>query len=147
MSPQLIIAAVIATSGFACGFGAAWRIQAGITNTKEKAHAEQKLAQVQHSAAVQIRRADNVIIAQNESSARAVGLRRDLGSAHTELERLRTQLAQPLPGTGDTTSTCVVRADPARELLAECATELQDLAGKADRHANDALTLQQAWPK
>ena len=144
MTPHLIIiAAVIA----ATGFGAAWKIQDRRFDAKEKAHAEQKLAQIQHNAAASIRRADNVILAQNQAAHRTGRLLRDLGSSRTELDRLRAQLAQPVPGTGDTATACADRADSARELLSACAGELQEVAGAADRHASDALMLLEAWPK
>lgn len=147
MSPQLLIAAVIAAIGFSGGFGLAWKMQAGTINANEAQYAEQKLAQIQHSAAADIRRLDNTITAQRAATTRAVALRRDLDSARSELERLRIALQRDLPRAGDATTACTERADPARQLFLACATELQNLAGKADRHASDALTLLQAWPK
>ena len=143
MSPQLLIAAIIA----AASFGTAWRIQDWRFDAKEKTHAEQKLAQVQLSAAADIRRMDNTIQAQRAATSRAVALRRDLDSSRSELERLRDTLARPVPGTSAAADACPERTDPARELLSECAAQLTDLAGKADRHASDAMTLQQGWPK
>lgn len=147
MSPQLLIAAVIAAIGFSGGFGLAWKMQAGTINANEAQYAEQKLAQVQQSAAASIRRTDNVIIAQNEATTRAIRLRRDLDGARNELDRLRDTINSDMPRTGDTGDACTERTDPARELLAACATELQSVAGAADRHANDAKALTDAWPK
>ena len=143
MIPQIIIAAVIA----ATGFGAAWKIQDWRFDAKEKAHAEQKLAQVQHSAAADIRRLDNTITAQRAATTRAVALRRDLDSARSELERLRSAIAGTVPATSDAPCACADRTDPARQLLSACAGELQEVAGAADRHASDALMLLEAWPK
>ena len=142
MTPQIIIAAVIA----ATGFGAAWKIQDRRFDAKEKAHAEQKLAQIQHNAAASIRRADNVIAAQNAATARSVAIRRDRDSAYAELDRLRDTL-RTMPGAGDTTTACADRTDPARELFADCAAQLTDMAGKADRINSDRQTLIDAWPK
>jgi hypothetical protein len=142
MSPQLIIAAIIA----AASFGTAWKIQDWRFDAKEKAHAEQKLVQIQLSAAASIRRADNVISAQNAASTRAVALRTDRDRAYSELERLRDTLRN-MPGADATGDACVVAADPARQLLAECAKELVEMGSRADWHASDALMLQQAWPK
>ena len=143
MTPHLIIiAAVIA----ATGFGAAWKIQDRRFDAKEKAHAEQKLAQIQHNAAASIRRADNVIAAQNAATARSVAIRRDRDSAYAELDRLRDTL-RTMPGAGDTTTACADRTDPARELFADCAAQLTDMAGKADRVNSDRQTLIDAWPK
>ena len=36
---------------------------------------------------------------------------------------------------------------PSVPYFEQCAGRLEELAGKADRHASDALTLKQAWPK
>ena len=123
-------AALIAASIAATG---AWQVQNWRFDAKEKAHAEQKLVEVQQSAATAIRQLDNVLMAQNAGAARAIRLRSDLDSA--------------LPTADPTTGTCPNRADPARELLAACAAELVEMGGIADRHASDALMLQQAWPK
>lgn len=38
-------------------------------------------------------------------------------------------------------------ADTANELLSECATEYRSMAESADRHANEAATLSEGWPK
>ena len=65
--------------------------------------------------------------------------------ARSELDRLRGELSA-----GSGAPTCeagTVAADPARELLAECAAALTDMAGKADGHASDALKLYDAWPQ
>ncbi len=143
MSPQLLIAAIIA----AASFGTAWRIQDWRFDAKEKTHAEQKLVQVQQSAAADIRRMDNTIQAQRIATSRAVALRRDLDSSRSELERLRDALANSVPGTGDAAGSCSVRADPARELFLGCAAALVEMGGIADRHASDAQALKEAWPK
>ena len=143
MTPQLLITALIA----AAGFGAGWQIQAWRQNEKEKDHAEQKLVEVRQSAAADIRRLDNTITAQRAATAREVALRRDRDSANSQLDRLRDTLRATVPGVGAATATCPERADPARELLAACATELVEMGGIADRHASDAQSLMDAWPK
>lgn len=147
MTPQIIIAAVIAATGFAGGFGLAWKIQAGTINKKEAQYAESKLAQVQQSAAADIRRLDNTITAQRAATTRAVALRRDRDRAHSELERLRIALQRDLPGSGDAATACTERTNTARELFLECAAALVEMGGRADRHANDAQALMDAWPK
>ena len=136
-------AAIIAASLGAAG---AWQIQEWRFDAKEKAHAEQKLVEVRQSAATAIRQLDNVLVAQNAGAARAIRLRSDLDSARTELDRLRIAL-RALPSADPTTASCSDRADPARELLAACAAELVEMGGIADRHASDAKTLTDAWPK
>ena len=136
-------AALIAASIAATG---AWQIQNWRFDAKEKAHAEQKLVEVQQAAAASIRRMDNTLAAQNAATARSVGLRRDRDSAYAELGRLRDTLAN-MPRADATGDACPDRADTTRELFLECAAELVEMGGIADRHASDALMLQQAWPK
>ena len=136
-------AALIAASIAATG---AWQIQNWRFDAKEKAHAEQKLVEVQQSAATAIRQLDNVLVAQDASSARAVRLRSDLDSSRSELDRLRIAL-RAMPTADPTTGTCPNRADPARELLAACAAELVEMGGIADRINSDRQTLIDAWPK
>ena len=134
----LISASIAATS--------AWQVQNWRYGAKETEREQQKLVEVQQSAATAIRQLDNVLMAQNASSARAVRLRSDLDSSRSELDRLRIAL-RAMPAADPTTGACPNRADPARELLAACAAELVEMGGIADRHASDALMLQQAWPK
>ena len=147
MPIQLIIAAVIAATAFAGGFGAAWKIQAGNINEREAQYAKQELANVRSSAASDIRRLDNAITAQNAATARSVALRRDRDSALTELGRLRLAVNSAVPSTCDAASAGTERANATNQLLLECAEQLTDLAEKADRHASDVKTLIEAWPK
>lgn len=136
-------AALIAASIAATG---AWQIQNWRFDAKETEREQQKLVEVRQSAATAIRQLDNVLVAQNAGAARAIRLRSDLDSARTELDRLRIAL-RALPSADPTTGACPNRADPARQLLATCAAELVEMGGIADRHASDAKTLTDAWPK
>ena len=142
MTPQIIIAAVIA----ATGFGAAWKIQDRRFDAKEKAHAEQKLAQIQHNAAASIRRADNVILAQNQAAHRTGRLLRDLGSSRTELDRLRDTI-RTMPRDDVTTCTSTESGSKRNDVLLECLASYEALARDADLWKNDALMLRDAWPK
>lgn len=142
MIPQIIIAAVIA----ATGFGAGWQLQSWRFDAKEKAHAEQKLAQIQHNAAASIRRMDNTIQAQRAATSRAVALRTDRDRAYSELERLRDTLAN-MPRASATASTCAESGSKRNVVLLECLASYEALARDADLWKNDALMLRDAWPK
>jgi type II secretory pathway pseudopilin PulG len=142
VNPQIIIAAIIA----AASFGTAWRIQDWRFDAKEKTHAEQKLVQVQQSAAADIRRLDNTITAQNRSTNRAVALRRDLDSARSELERLRIAIAHGVPGTSAAADACPESGSERDNVLLECIASYETLARDADLWKNDALMLRDAWP-
>ena len=147
MNPQIIIAAIIAAMGFAGGFGTAWKIQAGNINEKEAQYAEQELANVQQSAAADIRRLDNAIAAQNAATARSVALRRDRDSALTELGRLRLAVNSAVQTASTSPATCPERADALGYVLTELGRAGAELAEKADRINSDRQTLIGAWPK
>ena len=147
MNLQLIIAVVIASLGFAGGFGTAWKIQAGNINEKEAAHAKQELANVQQSAASDIRRLDNAITAQNRATARAVALRRDADLARTELGRLRLAVNSAVQTASTDPVACPERATALGDVLTELGRAGAELAEKADRINSDRQTLIDAWPQ
>lgn len=143
MNLQLIIAALIA----AAGFGSAWQIQSWRADAKENERAQQQLVDQRQSAATAIRRADNVITATNAATVRDAGLRRDADGARGALVGLSDAADSALRASGASLDACLVRAATFSELLGTVAAEGGDLAQKADRHANDAKTLMDAWPK
>lgn len=82
------------------------------------------------------------------AAKRAQSHRVDADSARTELDRLRHTLAtSPADPSANTCTATPDRADPARELLGQCAGALTDLAATADRLNADRLTLLDAWPR
>lgn len=97
---------------------------------------------------IESRRAQNVSDSLQASSARARALQGDAGAARVELERLRSDnAAARLQLPSSTSAACVTAADTTSQLLDYCAAALADVAAKADGHANDSLTIQQAWPR
>ena len=143
MNPTMLISAIVA----AVSFGTGWHLQTLRYTAKEAENEQQKLAQVQQSAATAIRQLDNVLMAQNAGAARAIRLRSDLDSARTELGRLRSALADSAGKDGAAPASCPDRAATVSKLFLECSEQLTTLAGKADRHASDLRTLTDAWPK
>lgn len=97
---------------------------------------------------IESRRAQNVSDALQASASRAKTLQGDAGAARDELERLRYDTASSrLQLPSSTSAACVAAADTTSQLLDYCAAALADVAAKADGHANDSLTMQQAWPR
>ena len=95
-------------------------------------------------------RTNGVIAAQNAAVLRNRSLQADANSARSESGRLRDDLqtastALRLPG--NTCKASIDYADAASVLLAQCAATYTDVADKADKHAADALMLDEAWPK
>lgn len=143
MSPQIIIAAVIA----AIGFGGGWKIQEWRYGAKENERAKQVLVDQRLAAATAIRRADNVIEAQSAAAVRAVGLRRAADGSRAALVGLHDAAASALRAASASQAACLERATALSELLGTVAAAGGDMAEKADRHANDVRTLSEAWPK
>ena len=147
MSPQLIIALVIATASFGGGFGAAWKIQNGIAAEKENEYVQQTLRATRDAAATAIRRADNVIIAQSEAALRERRLRADAASSRDAVGRLSHAADEALSRAQATHAACLNTASAQSVVLNQCAVEYRGLAETADRIESDRQTLVEAWPK
>ena len=147
MSPQLIIAAIIATASFGGGFGAAWKIQNGIAAEKENEYVQQTLRATQDAAATAIRRADNVIIAQSEAALRERRLRADAASSRDALVGLSHATEQALRDAVTSHATCLERAAAIADVQQQSTERYRSLGETCDRHVNDIKMMQEAWPK
>jgi hypothetical protein len=130
----------------------AWQVQSwrytGQIATIQAAQMEAVNTATREARATESRRFTNVQEAQNAAQKRAQTARLDADRARTELDRLRDELASTRGGVpGESTAACAVRADAGADVLAQCAAAYLSMAGIADRHANDARTLIEAWPK
>lgn len=142
-------AAIIAASlaGWAGWSVQGWRLGEQIAALKT-AQAEAVNTATREARAQESKRYQGVQDAQAAAQARAQAARRDADAARTELDRLRDDLRATRGGVpGESATACTQRADAGGELLAQCAAAYSDLAAVADRHANDARTLIEAWPK
>ena len=142
-------AALIAASlaGWAGWSVQGWRLGEQIAALKT-AQAEAVNTATREARAQESKRFQGVQDAQAAAQARAQAARRDADAARTELDRLRNSVAATRGGVpGESAAACAQRADAGGELLAQCAAAYSDLAAVADRHANDARTLIEAWPK
>ena len=142
-------AAIIAASlaGWAGWSVQGWRLGEQIAALKT-AQAEAVNTATREARAQESARFKGVQDAQAAAQTRAQVARRDADRARSELDRLRDNLRSASGGVpGESPGACTVRADAAGELLAQCAAAYLSMAGIADRHANDARTLIEAWPK
>ena len=141
----IIIAASLA--GWAGWSVQGWRLGEQIAALKT-AQAEAVNTATREARAQESKRFQGVQDAQAAAQTRAVAARRDADAARTELDRLRNSVAAALGGVpGESAAACAVRADAGGELLAQCAAAYSELAAVADRHASDARTLIESWPK
>lgn len=87
--------------------------------------------------------------ARNEATKRDQVITRHAAAAGTAAEQLRIALdtirRSRLPG--DPAGPGDQRTDTLAELLGDCADRYRGVAEKADRHASDARTLSEGWPK
>jgi hypothetical protein len=142
-------AAIIAASlaGWAGWSVQGWRLGEQIAALKT-AQAEAVNTATREARAQESARFKGVQDAQAAAQTRAQVARRDADRARGELDRMRDTLSATRGGVpGESTAACAVRADAAADVLAQCGAAYQDLAAIADRHASDARTLIEAWPK
>ena len=142
-------AAIIAASlaGWAGWSVQGWRLGEQIAALKT-AQAEAVNTATREARAQESARFKGVQDAQAAAQTRAQVARRDADRARGELDRMRDTLSATRGGVpGESTAACAVRADAGADVLAQCGAAYQDLAAIADRHASDARTLIEAWPK
>ena len=142
-------AAIIAASlaGWAGWSVQGWRLGEQIAALKT-AQAEAVNTATREARAQESKRFQGVQDAQAAAQTRAVAARRDADAARTELDRLRNSVAAARGGVpGESAAACAQRADAAGDVLGQCAAAYSDLAAIADRHASDARTLIESWPK
>ena len=141
----IIIAAALA--GWAGWSVQGWRMGEQIAALKT-AQAEAVNTATREARAQESKRFQGVQNAQAAAQTRAQAARRDADAARSELDRLRNDIAATRGGVpGESTAACAQRADAAADVLGQCAAAYSDLAAVADRHASDARTLIEAWPK
>ena len=86
--------------------------------------------------------------AQNEFKLHQIAATAAADAARNELDGLRGELTSISDRLSRASADSLREfAKTANALLAECADRYSKLAQKADQHANDALMLQQAWPR
>ena len=124
-----------------------WRYT-GQINQIRAAQAEAVNTATREARAQESARFKGVQDAQAAAQTRAQVARRDADRARSELDRMRDTLSATRGGVpGESTAACTQRADAAADVLAQCGAAYQSMASIADRHASDARTLIEAWPK
>ena len=85
--------------------------------------------------------------AQEYAQKREEKLVADAAAAGRAADGLRSQIASLRRGLSAATAEANRRtADAALDVFQQCADEYRAVAQAADQHANDAVTLDQAWP-
>jgi predicted nucleic acid-binding Zn-ribbon protein len=134
------------------GAAGAWQIQDWRYNARiqsMQAEFTKTVAAAERDAQEQERRLNSQIQEARDAAAkREQDLRRDSDTLRSELDGLRNEAAdagRKLPRNPACPSSA--RAATAIKLFEQCAVEYEKMARHAQGHANDALMLQEAWPK
>lgn len=142
--PKLVILLAV----FVAGGMAAHKYDTGQFALKEAARIEVTREAERINRVAELNHSQTVIKASNDSRIRETKARSDAAGAMSERARLRDEInaiRANMPGLS--ADACRERASAVSELFDQCVGAYQSLAGKADRHASDTLTLEQAWPK
>lgn len=135
-----LIAAALAATG-------AWKVQDWRYGAKETERVESQLADERLAATARVRREEQVIAAQNQSETRARVLRLDADGSRAAADGLRDDIMRTRAEAATSLDACTLRTNTLSELLGTVEAAGRGMAEKADLHANDAITLTEAWPK
>lgn len=138
----------VATVALAVGFGGGWKVQAWRWGAADAERLRLEAQGEQQTRAAERRQHVDVLEAINEAKRREQTARAAADGARTELDGLRIDLAtaqQHMPGAAP--AACIERTATLSAVFEQCAAALEGLAGKAQRHADDAVTRGDAWPK
>ena len=158
MSPQLIAAALIAGASAVASVGATYWVMDGRhaielksisdkQTKKDNDHAELHRIQERDLHVLEQERSRGVANALNAARARAPANRVDNARARDADERVRDKADAATLVARASHQACIERADTLRIVFQACTTEYREMGELAGRHADDAQTLDQAWPK
>ena len=129
------------------GFGLAWTLQAGNIAQINLDAANERISLQRTARANAERYAAQLATAQSNATTRGVVLRRAADRTRDVGNGLRIKTADAVRIAASDPAACADRAAALGVVFGEAVTELTEMAGRADRHASDAQTLMEAWPK
>ena len=138
----IIAASVLAVTFFSGWIVQGWRMETKLSELRTE-YATAQFQALEKAHAQTIRLQEKADTAARKSAARQSALANDISAARSELERLQ-DIARSASA-----NSCPAAANPAAALadvFQQCSARLQELAAKADGHANDVRALIDAWP-
>ena len=144
MNLTLISSAIAA----AIAFSVAWQLQSARLSDLRTEYATAQFQALEKAHAQTIALQAKADAAAKQHAARASKMADAADAGRDALARLRNTIKDtaPLCVPSDPKAATSANTDPARELFAQCAGALADLAAEADGHINDKLMLLEAWP-
>ena len=140
-----LLAAIVAAAG---SFYVAWQMQAGNVSAVELKHANSVLEATNRTNDAWRGIVANSLSAAASAANREVDTRKRLDGARSERDGLQRDLEEATARLATATpAACLDRAAALSAVLNNCTGAYSELAGKAERHANDIQTLTEAWPQ
>lgn len=153
MTTLLIKLAVAASLAAAIGVGL-WRLESAIEQRGYSRAEAEYTAKALVAAQDALAKEQGYLIQQTEAALAARKrekiIRADVANARSQLDSLRESIARArglYSLTGTAIPATAIAADTGLDLLGECASRYQELAGQADGHVSDIKTMMGAWPK
>jgi hypothetical protein len=143
LSPRLLIAAVLAV---VLAFTHFFTYRAGKAIVRNE-YATQQAAANADARRIEQRRAGMAIAAANNAVKREAVLRAGAAGALDAADRLRDELDLTQRFAGESADAAAKSIAALRAVFESCTKEYRGMAEIAQGHANDAMTLQEAWPE
>ena len=134
-------------AGIAAGFGLAWQLQAWSITQMELDHANERISLQRTARQNAERYVAQISAAQANATTRAVVLRAAADRTRDAGNGLRIKTADAVRTAASDPAACSDTAATLGKLFTAGTDEYRKLAEIADRHASDAQTLIEAWPK
>jgi len=149
-----LITSIIAAVCIAVGAGLGWQLQAGRINTITQELKNEQLDRANERIAIQ-RASRNTIErnmsavkqAQVDAAVRNDRLAADLRRATGQLDSLRIASDTAVRNASAGVDACTGAVRTYNVIFSQCADQLSEVAGDADKWSSHALMFQDAWPR
>ena len=143
VNPYILAAAITAALSFYGG----WNVNQWRHDSEQKQAIEAAAVAQRELHALEQKRSNGVIAAQNVARTRETALRRDADNARNALDSLRTQSDAALLRARSSHDACITSTARFSLALNQCSAEYQAMGAAADNWQSDAVMLRDAWPK
>lgn len=143
LNPKMIIAAVLAG---VLAFTHFFTYRAGKAFVRNE-YATQQAAANAEARRIEQRRASVAAAAAASAITRTTSLRAAAGAARDASDRLRDELDITQRFAGESAEAAAKSIAALRAVFESCTKEYRGMAESAQGHADDSMTLQEAWPE
>jgi len=149
-----LITSIIAAVCIAVGTGLGWQLQAGRINTITQELKNEQLDRANERIAIQMAARDAIVKttgqvkqAQVDAAVRNDRLAADLRRTAGQLDSLRIASDTAVRNASAGVDACTGAVRTYNVIFSQCAGQLSEVAGDADKWSSHALMFQDAWPK